>query len=343
MLYDREFIEATGGTCETFLELRGQADLRVAKHLFVGSQDMQTWLSVNRITFGREAHMTDDSHRFTPIGRVTSSNSLPMHEGKTFHQFTDRWKTAPRYAIRVDAMRDKPGWLHASGHYRLAFREISRSTDERTMIAAILPPGHICGHKATCEKTPWTRPDAAALVLCAVFNSFAFDWCIRRKIAASVSLFMLNGCPAPSLSRAASRFLAHATLRLSCSHPGYTRLWREQLNSSCACAPELVVQQDRATLRSAIDAVVARGFGLGRDDYRHVLSGFSHKADPATPEQCLSEFDLLMASGARNFYRKHDPFFDVALVDSLGQSDSESPTASATLIPSTAAERIPPA
>jgi hypothetical protein len=343
MVYDREFIQKTGGECETFLELRGQADLRVAKHLFINSLDMQTWLSAQRITFGREAHMTDDSYRFTPISRVVSSRSLPMHEGKTFHQFTDRWKSAPRYAIHVDAMRDKPGWLRASGHYRLAFREISRSTDERTMIAAILPPGHIFGHKATCEKTPWQRPDAAALVLCAVFNSFAFDWCIRRKIAASVSLFMLNGCPVPSLSKPASRFLAHATLRLSCRHAGYTRLWREQLNSTQAFAPELAVPEQRATLRAAMDAVVARGYGLGRDDYRHVLNGFSHKADPAASDRCLAAFDLLMACGARKYYRKHDPFSDVPLVGEPGQPDSESPTASATLIPSTPADRMPPA
>jgi hypothetical protein len=343
MLYDREFLEATGGACQTFLELRGHADLRVAKHLFVGSPDMQAWLSTHRITFGREAHMTDDSHRFTPISHVTQSRALPMHEGKTFHQFTDCWKSAPRYAIHVDAMQDKTGWLRASGHYRLAFREISRSTDERTMIAAMIPPGHIFGHKATCEKTPWERPDANALVLCAVFNSFAFDWCIRRKIAASVSLFMLNGCPAPSLSKAASRFLAHGTLHLSCRHAGYARLWREQLSSAQAFAPELAAPEDRATLRAAIDAVVARSYGLGRDDYRHILSGFSHKANPATPDQCLAAFDLLMACGARRFYRKHDPFFDVPLVEEPGQPDSESPTASATFIPSTPADRMPPA
>ena len=97
-------------------------------------------------------------------------------------------------------MRDKPAWAQAASHYRLAFREISRSTDDRTMIAAIVPPGSIFGHKGTCEKAPWNRPDADALILCAIFNSYTFDWCIRRKIAASVSLFMLNGCPAPDLS-----------------------------------------------------------------------------------------------------------------------------------------------
>ncbi len=343
MLYDREFIAATGGECETFLELRGQADLRVARHMFVSRPDMRAWMSTRCVSFGREAHMTDDSHRFTPIARVRGAEALPLHEGKTFHQYTDRWKAAPRYAIRLDAMRDKPGWLRASGHYRLAFREISRSTDERTMIAAIIPPGHVFGHKGTCEKTPWRRPDATALILCAVFNCFAFDWCLRQKIAASVSLFMLNSCPAPALSGDAARFLAHGALRLSCRHAGYARLWRDQLSSTQPVLPELADPDDQGMLRAAIDAVVAQAYGLGRDDYLHILTGFSHKAHPSAPEQCIAAFDLLMECGARTFYERHDPFSDVPMVDEPGQPDRESPTASATLMPSTPADRMPPA
>jgi hypothetical protein len=307
MVYGRDFIAATGGKCETLLELRGQADLAVATHMFVGRADMRAWMAANHITFGREAHMTDDSHRFTPIKLVASSEALPLHEGKTFHQYTDRWKAEPRYAIRLDAMHDKPSWLRASTHYRLAFREISRSTDDRTMIAAIIPPGHVFGHKGTCEKAPWERPDAAALVLCAVFNSFAFDWCVRQKIAATISLFMLYDCPAPTLSDAASSFLAHCALRLSCRHAGYERLWREQLNS-----PYVTDPGSHSTIRAAVDAVVARGFGLGRDEYRHILTGFGHKTHPAAPEQCLTEFDSLVACGAPAFYRRHDPYDDVS-------------------------------
>jgi hypothetical protein len=261
-----------------------------------------------------------------------------LHEGKTFHQYTDKWKAEPRYAIRLDAMQDKPNWLRASGHYRVVFREISRSTDERTMISAIIPPDYVFGHKATCEKTPWQRSNASALILCAVFNSFAFDWCLRQKIAASVSLFMLNGCPAPILSTAAKRFLAHGALRLSCRHADYAQLWRDQLNQPFSPDP-----LDRATLRAAIDAVVAHGYGLGRDDYRHILGGFSHKTHPTAPEQCLAAFDSLMERGAQTFYRRHDLFSDVPLVDDRPQSVIDCPTASATLIPSTPAERIPPA
>jgi hypothetical protein len=343
MMYDRDFIAATGGECETFLELRGQADMRVARHMFVGRPDMRAWMTQRNITFGREAHMTDDSHRFTPISHVAADEALPLHEGKTFHQYTDRWKARPRYAIRLDAFRDKPAWLRASGHYRLAFREISRSTDDRTMIAAIIPPGHVFGHKGTCEKSPWERPDSTALILCAVFNSFAFDWCVRQKIAASLSLFMLNGCPAPALSKAAARFLAHSALRLSCYHSGYARLWCEQLGTVPADFPDIESTEDQITLRAAVDAVVAHAYGLSRNDFHHILTGFSHKVHPLSPEQCQVAFDSLTECGAHEFYRRHDPFTATPLIDRPGQPERESATASATLIPSTPAERIPPA
>jgi hypothetical protein len=297
-------------------------------------------MKARRITFGREAHMTDDSHRFTPIARVAATAALPLHEGKTFHQYTDHWKAEPRYAIRLDAMRDKPTWLRNSAHYRLAFREISRSTDDRTMIAAIIPPGYLFGHKGTCEKAPWERPVAEALILCAVFNSFAFDWCVRQKIAASLSLFMLNSCPAPALSDEAARFLAHGALRLSCRHSGYARLWREQLDFSWA-GPEAT--ENHANLRAAIDAVVAHAYGLERDDYHHILTGFSHKVNPSAPEQCRAAFDSLLECGSPAFYQRHDPYSDMPLVSELSHPASERPIASAILMPSTPAERMPPA
>jgi hypothetical protein len=176
-----------------------------------------------------------------------------------------------------------------------------------------------------------------------VFNSFAFDWCVRRKIAASVSLFMLNGCPAPALSMRANRFLAHGALRLSCSHSGYARLWREQIGSGRTFAPGLVTSDHRVAIRCAIDAVVAHGYGLERDDYRHILGGFKHTADPSLPERCLADFDLIKKHGADAFYQRNDPFDHLPLVDAISQPARERPTASATLIPSTPADRMPPA
>jgi hypothetical protein len=323
MIYDREFIAATGGGCEALLELRGKADFRLARHLFMGRSDMRTWMKTHHVRFGREAHMTDDSHRFTPIASLGDATALPLHEGKTFHRYTDRWKAPPRYAIHPEAIADKPDWLRASNHYRLAFREISRSTDERTMIAAIIPPGFLFGHKGTCEKAPWARPNATALILCAIFNSFTFDWCVRQKIAASVSLFMLNGCPAPLLSGDAARFLAHGALRLSCGHSGYDGLWHEQLGATEPARYSWELNDDRDLLLAAMDAAVARAYDLGPTEYRQVLAGFGHKADPDAPARCLAALEALIKDGETVFYRRYDPFHDVSLVESSRQAERD--------------------
>lgn len=327
MVYDRAFLAATGGGSETFLELSGQADLRVARHMFIGRPSMGRWLGERQIVFGREAHMTDDAHRFVPIGEVSPDAALPLHEGKTFHQFTDRWKAAPRYAIPLIALQDKPTWARAAGHFRLVFREIARSNDERTMIAAIVPPGHVFGHKGTCEKTPWTRSVTDALVLAAIFNAFPFDWCVRRKTAASVSLFMVHGCPAPSLPPDAARFLAHGALRLSCRHAGYRPLWHEVMGT--VPFPRAPAGLD---LRAAMDAVVAHGYGLAREDYCHILTGFNHAANPGLLDLCLEAFDTLTCDGMDALVRRHQ-----------GHPAMARPIASATRIPSMPADMMPPA
>ena len=339
MTYDRAFLAATGGESECFLELSGQPDLRVAKHLFLNHPTMAAYLDEANIVFGREAHMTDDAHRFSPIGQTGPGTVLPLHEGKTFHQFTDRWKTSPRYAIPLAAMEDKPGWVRAACFFRLAFREIARSNDERTMIAAMVPPGHVFGHKGTCEKTPWTRPDSAALVLAAIFNSHAFDWCVRRKAAASISLFMVHGCPVPNLTPEARRFLAHGALRLTCRHADYAPLWHSQVGASVPF-PNTPVGPD---VRAAIDATVAWSFGLDHDDYRHILSGFSHKADPSMMDRCLVAFGELRTDGPEAFFARHDVLAGRGLVETPPQPAIAMATASAIRMPSIAADMIPPA
>ena len=43
--------------------------------------------------------------------------------------------TAPRYQVRAEALLAKPRVAEAVGHFRLAFRDIARSNDERSMIA----------------------------------------------------------------------------------------------------------------------------------------------------------------------------------------------------------------
>lgn len=286
--YDRAFIETTGGEGLGFLELRTAQDMAIARRMFLGRQTLAAWCEARGMRLGREMNITDDAHRVMPVG---SGRGLVFHEGKTIHQFTDHW-SAPRYAVPLKALTDRPAWVDASGCFRLALRKIARSTDERTAIAAILPPGSVCNDTAPVERTPRARPNASALVLCAVLNSFPFDWALRQKVAATVNLFLLESCPVCPLSAEAERMLAFGALRLCCNHAGFAPLWAEQMGAVWLGAwPVVPESAERWRIRAEMDAVIAQAYGLTRRQYGRILESFSHRAWPEMPAWCLAAFD----------------------------------------------------
>lgn len=280
--------------------------------------------------------MSDDADRFTSlpnrhlvspdaIGKACQGEYLALHEGKTIYQFTDQWTTAPRYAIRLSALASKPMSIESMLHYRAACREIARSTDERTSIATILPPGVLCGHTISVERRPGRRPSAAALSLVAVMNTFAFDWLLRQRTGVHVSLYILSELPLPKLTRDADRFMAHAALRLCCNHQGFAPLWREQLGQAWREAsapltwPAMVHEADRWRLRAAMDAVVASAYGLDSAQYKHVLASFSHKSYQAASALCLAAFDELARKGLAAFCGDHDPYCGIPRVNACAR------------------------
>ena len=156
MDYDLDFIGASGGAYATLLELRDSADLETACRMFLEHRRFGAWAEDRGILLSRELHMTDDAGRFTPIispdaalDDIWRNGYFLLHEGKTIHQFKDRWDTPPRYAVRSCDLASKPQALENARFYRAACREVARSTDERTVIAAMLPPGVLCGHTIT--------------------------------------------------------------------------------------------------------------------------------------------------------------------------------------------------
>ena len=336
MEYDRAFIAASGGAHATFMELRGVADLGVARRMLAAQQSFDAWTAARGIGLSREANMTDDAGCFTPLARLVPSGRsatnpavaeklrrdgyLVLHEGKTIHQFCDQWETRPRYAVGMDLLVDRPRLLENTRYFRAACREIASATNERTSIAAMLPPGVICGHTINVERMPSRRPNASALSLLGIMNSFAFDWLLRQKSASHVSLYILADVPCPRLAPEADRFLAHASLRLSCNHVGFAPLWREQLAGVWRGSwPVIAEEAARWKLRAAMDAVVAEAYGLNRADYARILAGFSHKGFPRAPALCLAAFDALVANGLAAFCRKHDAYHDIPLVASRAQ------------------------
>jgi hypothetical protein len=155
----------------------------------------------------------------------------------------------------------------------------------------------------------------------AILNSFSFDFYLRLPVTANVSPFIVNGCPIRPV-KAIEAFLAHSALRLTCNNAGYYSLWREQLGGAWhERKPKFtwpaLDDGERWILRVAIDVLVASSYGLERDQYAHVLSTFSHKSYPNTPELCLAAFDEHKVVGLDAFARKYDPYWDIPLNESL--------------------------
>jgi hypothetical protein len=342
MDYDVEFIAESGGAYATLLELRDREDLALARRLLGDHGRFGSWAAAQGISLSREIHMTDEAPRFAAIpedrhaGNAPRHCELTIHEGKTIHQFRDRWDTVPRYAIRAADLADKPQSAASARHYRAACREIARSTDERTAIAAMLPPGVLCGHTISVERTPMRRPNAAALALVGLMNSFPFDWQLRQKAAAHASLYILAELAVPELAPEAHRLLAHASLRLCSNHRGFARLWHEQLGAawregtSRRCWPVISAEADRWRLRAAMDAVIAHAYRLSRGQYARILASFSHKSFPAAPALCLGAFGELADQGLAQFCRDRDPYYDIALVTALARPVIDLPLAAAT-------------
>ncbi len=334
--YDRNFVRETGGEYYSLLELRTLKDAEVAKHCYSTGMTFGEERERFSVHCGEEMHMTKAAHLFTSIEKALVSEDprepdvasallekgfVALHEGKTFHQFNDHWDAPPRYLVGLDKVADKPGWLRPSRYFRLAFRDIASSTNERTGIFCLLPPGVLCGNTAPCERAPEARPNSVALNFLAVVNAHTFDWALRQKSATHVSQFILDGCPVPPAAFVGdrARFLAHAALRLSCNHEGYAPLWMEQLGEEWREAapnknwPVLGEEADRWAVRAAIDAVVADAYGLAREHYEHVLGSFSHKSFPDAPKLCLAAFDELKTIGLEAFLKKQDPYWNVPL------------------------------
>jgi type I restriction-modification system DNA methylase subunit len=146
---------------------------------------------------------------------------LPLYEAKMVHQFNHRFgdyadkrpeskgtalpevPTArladpaycvqPRYWVSQGAVDERLG-----GRWRqdwlLGWRDICRSTDERTVIAAVIP------RVGVGDKFLLALPGAQAggVALCALLGGFALDYCARQKAGGtSLKYFVVKQLPVP--------------------------------------------------------------------------------------------------------------------------------------------------
>ena len=173
-------------------------------------------------------------------------------------------------------------------HCRIAFRDVTRSTDSRTVRACLIPPRTPLTNKAPYLIFAHWGALAQAYVL-GIMNSLPFDWMSRRYVETNLNYFILNMLTFPPPDSTSWERIGSLAARLSCVHEGFANFAAE---TGVEWGPQTDAQ--RSDMRAEIDVLVARAYDLTADELSFIFTDFTENAvSPAYRKLVLEWFEKL--------------------------------------------------
>lgn len=302
VIFEKGDLKLFNPNTRTCVLMRSKKDLELCRKLYRASPVLiregdDTNGNPWGIRFMRMFDMANDSDLFESEYK---ESYVPLYEGKLFHQFDNRWATydatnkkgelverdvnqeekedqdfkiKPKFWVAASEVKqklnesksDKTPWTES---WLLAFRDISRSTDERTVIASVLPSAYAVGNTAPLI-LPYMRGDLSSCLL-ANLNSLFVDFVERIKQSGThVSLFLLKQLPVlpPDFyTNSDVQYIQKRVAKLTRNNFEIQKVWLTDCASYQFQAPK-----ERLMLRAELDAYFAHLYGLSRDDIRYIL------------------------------------------------------------------------
>lgn len=310
----------------------------------------------------REVDMGNDRDLFT-----TDSEGLPVYQGSmvTHHDYRAKgyvsghgrnvtWgplgfgsaekSIRPQWRIMPETIPNKI--KERTQRYRIGFCDIARADDQRSLMAALVPPNTVCGHKVpTIEFHPL---DPATLILwLGVANTLAMDFIVRMKIALTMSMSLLATLPFPRqvLAGHPSAKVCALAARLSCAGPEMSEFLEQLRQEPALVGLDLTPSEnpeERARIAAELDVAVARDlYGLTRDEIRYLLDprdvlGSDCPAETfaalrraeerefgnfRTARLVMDAFDNMAASGASSANQSSKPHPEYSAIGTLRNQD----------------------
>jgi len=153
---------------------------------------------------------------------------------------------------------------------RIAFRDISRATDTRTMRVTLLPPKIFLAN--TAPYLLWPRGDEKdQAFLLGTLSSIPLDWYARRFVETHLNFFVLNPFPIPRPPRTDIRWLRVVELagRLAARDLRFAK-WAKAVGVENGPLDDA----DKLDMIIELDAVVAHLYGLTADQLEHIFETF---------------------------------------------------------------------
>jgi len=234
-------------------------------------------------------------HRFGAKGYSSGSGRRAVWKNFAFGNA----QLAAQFRIRIEDVplvaRDRINQL------RGGFCDITGQTNERSMMAALIPPGVVCGNKVPTILFPEDPSEDRLLVWCSVMNSFVFDWMLRRIVTTTVNYFLLLSLPMPKIAKDGLPWQRIV--------PAARKLRALDQEGSSGSDKALL---DAARLRAQIDAEVAVAYGLSLNDLKTVIADFPllDRGQPRLDDETSSTVtrDLLMATAAKRMREDPEPW-----------------------------------
>jgi len=269
------------------MEFKNETDVRIAEKMLRFPLLGQSTDEFSAVQFAREFDMTS-AGAAAIVSPNPKNGYVPLHEGKMIWQFDHQYST-PNFWVHEGKIRqylcgrDEDNHLCAD-HYRLAFRRQSASTNERTLVCAMIPPAFHADNMASVLVVDASGnrlvDDPSQVFLCAVLNSLLVDYTIRQRVTTNLNFFYLYQLPVPRLTAKDKAFrpIAERAARLICTTAEFDELAKEVgLRSH---KDGVTDPAERAKLRAELDGLIAHLYGLTEEDFAYILTTFPLVADP---------------------------------------------------------------
>lgn len=254
------------------MEFQTRRDYEVNERVYGGNSLLNEKIPNHwNVQLNNEFHMTNDRTLFNSQGR-----GIPLYEGKMIHQF-DGFYAEPQFWISEEKLADLASPLREQlKTFRVVHRRIARGTDERTLIATIVPPNSACEINATVVLIEDYPEQNVKLYTCGLFNSFVLDFVLRYKVSTTLNMFHVYSLPVPRLTSGNPYFdaIVPRAARLTCTRAEFAGLWGEVMGEAWDESKGATDPAERQKLRDEIDAIVAHLYGLSREDFDHILGTF---------------------------------------------------------------------
>ena len=159
---------------------------------------------------------------------------------------------------------------------RIAYRNVTSNTNQRTCVAALIPGGVSATHGChiVIRADGDTRAEAFLL---GVLSSTPFDWSARRWVEINFSLYLMKGLPIPRYELGSARVerVVEVAGRLAAVDGRYSE-WAAEVGVGVGTAKE---DQVKSTLVAELDALVSLLYGLSAEQVTHVFATFHRGSD----------------------------------------------------------------